>query len=133
MGKSLSYFFTAVLLIGGIKLIEVLFYEQLKPSRPEEKIYKGEEVAKKVHEEVPEEVDFAQRAKTDSTSLEQEEMEIPNNPQAFRNSFLFTINYNFTFCLISGLLQQRLIPIRPWKREIRKSTNQGIIPQMVYQ
>jgi hypothetical protein len=38
--KALTYFFSAVILIGAAKLIEVAFYEQLKPHHPEDKEYK---------------------------------------------------------------------------------------------
>ena len=80
MGKtSWSYFLTAVLLIGSVKLIEVLFYDQLKPSHPEAKVYKGEVEAEKVNEEVPEEVDFSKGAETDSSSFEQKET-VQENP-----------------------------------------------------
>ncbi|MEP1097725.1 MAG: hypothetical protein ABJG78_21580 [Cyclobacteriaceae bacterium] len=42
MAKSLTYFFAAVILVGGAKLIEVFFYEALKPHHPDDKAYKGE-------------------------------------------------------------------------------------------
>lgn len=51
MAKSLTYFIAAVILVGGFKLIEVFFYEALKPHHPQKKTAKGQKIVDKPKKE----------------------------------------------------------------------------------
>jgi hypothetical protein len=111
--KALTYFFSAIILIGTAKLIEVAFYEQLKPHHPEDKEYKTDitkvitsnEEPKSENEERVVAVDtveqqLVEEALVDSTTVAAAEpveepaaKEIPKEPNVAKQTAVSTEEY----------------------------------------
>ncbi|MEP5613641.1 MAG: hypothetical protein ABJP45_15425 [Cyclobacteriaceae bacterium] len=75
MAKSLTYFFAAVILVGGAKLAEVFFYEALKPHHPDSQTYKQEKPANEPKKDELEELIQTTESSTDSVVQVSEEPE----------------------------------------------------------
>lgn len=78
--KGLTYVFTAILLVGSAKLVEIIFYEQLKSPHPEDKEYHGESDGEKSYEKDPPNYnDVPAKKKEDTVGIVEEEPAFDSN------------------------------------------------------
>jgi len=75
MAKSLTYFLAAVILVGGAKLVEVFFYETLKPHHPKDKTTQGSKATDQPKKDRLEKLIQSTDSPADSTALVEDESE----------------------------------------------------------